>query len=275
MLADLRELYRYRDLLMVLIGRDLKVRYKRSALGFLWSFINPLMQALVITVVFKFVLKIQIPNYSAWVLAALLPWLFFQNAVLDAAQSLLMHFNLLKKVYFPREIIPLSTVLSNLTHLGLSFLVFLIYALVIGIHFGPMLLLLPVLVFFHLLLNMGIALAVSAMNVYYEDVKYIVQILVNLLFYTCPIIYPTSRIVAEGEGPFGPASQLYFFLYKLNPMASLIFAYQKVLLSRAEQLDPRPLDFGVLAITFLQCALIAVLGYWFFNRRKWEFAERL
>jgi ABC-type polysaccharide/polyol phosphate export permease len=170
MLTDLRELYRYRDLLHVLVSRDLKVRYKRSALGFLWSFINPLMQTLVLTVVFKFVLKIEIDNYSVWVLAAILPWTFFQNSVLDSAQSILMHYNLLKKVYFPREIIPLSTVISNLVHLGLSFLVFLLYALVVRVHFGPMLLWLPVLVFFQLLLNTGVALAVAAMNVFYEDV---------------------------------------------------------------------------------------------------------
>lgn len=281
MLAELRELYRYRDLLMVLVSRDLKVRYKRSALGFLWSFINPLMQTLVLTIVFKHVLKIDQPNYSAWVLAAILPWTFFQNSVLDAAQSILMHFNLLKKVYFPREIIPLSTVISNLTHLGLSFIVFLIYALVIRIHFGPMLLWLPVIVFFHFLLNMGIALAVSAMNVYYEDVKFIVQILVNLLFYTCPIIYTTAHIVAWDENLpleqnlMSEESRQIFFWYRMNPMASLIIAYQRVLLSRATPLDPRPLDFGVLGITFAQCALIAILGYWFFNKRKWEFAERL
>ncbi|MBW3622361.1 MAG: ABC transporter permease [Armatimonadetes bacterium] len=275
MLTDLRELYRYRDLLRVLVERDLKVRYKRSALGFLWSFINPLMQALVLTLVFKFVLKIQIPNYSAWVLAAILPWTFFQNSVLDAAQSILNHFTLLKKVYFPREIVPLSTVISNLIHLGLSFFVFLIYAWIIRIHIGPMILLLPILVLFHFLLNAGIALAVSAMNVYYEDVKFIVQVFVQLLFYVCPIIYPTSRIVAEGGDPFSPMSLLFLKLYLLNPMASLIFAYQKILLSRAAQLDPRPLDFGLLCITFLQCLLIAAWGYWFFNKRKWEFAERL
>ena len=281
MLAEFRELYRYRDLLMVLVARDIKVRYKRSALGFFWSLINPLMQTLVLTIVFKHVLKIQQPNYSAWVLAAILPWTFFQNSVLDAAQSILLHYTLVKKVYFPREIIPLSSVISNLIHLGLSFLVFLVYALVIGIHFGPMLLWLPLLVFFHFLLNVGVALTVAAMNVYYEDVKFIVQIVVNLLFYTCPIIYTTAHIVAwdegltHGQNLASPESDRLFFLYRMNPVASLIIAYQKVLLSRAAPLDPRPLDPGVLGITFLQCLLIAVFGYLFFNRRKWEFAERL
>ena len=137
-------------------------------------------------------------------------------------------------------------------HLGLSFLVFFVYTLAVGVHFGPMLLLLPLVIALQLLLNTGLALAVSAMNVYYEDVKFIVQHLVSLLFYACPIIYPTSRIVV-GADPFSEASRRLFFLYRLNPMASLIFAYQKILLGQAEQLDPRPLDFRVLAITGVEC----------------------
>jgi len=281
---------------MVLVSRDLKVRYKRSALGFLWSFINPLMQMLVFTVIFKFVLNIRVHDYSFWVLAAILPWTFFQNSILDSAQSILIHFSLLKKVYLPREIIPITAVLSNLVHLGLSLGVFFVYVTAAAAYFshgltvspfaGPMLLWLPVIVALQLLLNTGLALFIAAMNVYYEDVKFVVQILVNLLFYACPIIYPTSRIVdpstkiaVAGGGlvgnPLSPASQHLFFLYRLNPMASLIFAYQKILLSRAEQLDPRPLDWKVMGITAVECIVVAVWGYRFFNRRKWEFAERL
>jgi ABC-type polysaccharide/polyol phosphate export permease len=282
MISELRELYRYRELLLSLIARDLKVRYKRSALGFLWSLINPIMQTLVITVVFKFVLRLDIPNYSVWVLAAILPWTFFQNSILDAAQSILIHFSLLKKVYLPREIIPLTTVISNLIHLGLSLLVFFAYATIYPIYFsgrwvpppyfGAMLLWLPVVVFFNFLLNAGLALFVSAMNVYYEDVKFIVQILVNLLFYACPIVYPSARI-SDGSGSW-VASHLYF-LYRLNPVASLIIAYQKVLMCNAAPADPRPLDPRILAITALECIVIAAWGYSFYNRRKWEFAERL
>jgi ABC-type polysaccharide/polyol phosphate export permease len=282
MLEEFRELYRYRELLKALVARDLKVRYKRSALGFFWSLINPIMQTLVITIVFKFVLQLPIKNYSVWVLASILPWTFFQNSILDAAQSILIHFSLLKKVYLPREIIPLTTVISNLIHMGLSLLVFFAYATVYPIYFsggwvpppywGWMILLLPVAVFFHLLLNVGLALFVSAMNVYYEDIKFIVQILVNLLYYSCPILYPSNRIYDSG-GSW--AARHLFFLYRLNPMASLIILYQKILMNNAEQLDPRPLDPKILAITALECVLLAAWGYRFFNRRKWEFAERL
>ncbi len=289
MLTDLRELYRYRELLAVLVARDLKVRYKRSALGFLWSLINPLMQMVVLTVIFKFVLRYKVENYSAWVLAAILPWSFFQNSILDAAQSILIHYNLLKKVYFPREVIPLASVLSNLTHLGLSLLVFFAYGLLFPIYhshalvappwWGWALLWLPGIVTLHALLCVGLALMVSALNVYYEDVKFIVQILVNLLFYACPIIYGTVSI-AVGKDPLSPASQSLFFWYRLNPMASLIYLYQKALLSHATPLDPRMRIFTeqdalVLAITVVECVGAALLGYAFFNRRKWEFAERL
>jgi ABC-type polysaccharide/polyol phosphate export permease len=294
MLTELKELYRYRELLMVLVARDLKVRYKRSALGFMWSLINPLAQMVVLTVIFKFVLGYKIENYSAWVLAAILPWSFFQNSILDAAQSILIHYNLLKKVYFPREIIPLAAVFSNLIHLGLSLLVFFAYALIFPIYhsralvpppyWGWMLLWLPAIIVLHTLLNMGLALLVSALNVYYEDVKFIVQILVNLLFYTCPIIYATVNIaVGDKTDPrtvLTPASQHLFFLYRLNPMASLIYLYQKALLSHATPLDLRMVQFTsqdalVVGITVIECVLMAALGYRFFNRRKWEFAERL
>ena len=266
MITELKELYKYRELLLNLVIRDLKVRYKNSVLGFFWSLLNPLIQVLVITIVFHYVLglRARVRDYSAYVITALMPWTFFQMSLLDASQSVLMHFAILKKVYMPREVIPMSTVLANFVHFLLSPAVLFAYAVVRGIHFKPIILFLPVVVLLQLLLNMGLALFVSALNVYYEDVKYIVAVLTNVLFYLTPVLYPSGFIGDE-----------YFTLYRLNPIAHLIIAYQKCFLAGARQLDPRPLDFGLFGVTAAMCIGIAVAGYAFYNSRKWEFAERL
>ncbi|MGQ9524607.1 MAG: ABC transporter permease [Armatimonadota bacterium] len=266
MISELKELYRYRELLLNLVIRDLKVRYKNSVLGFFWSLLNPLIQVLVITVVFHYVLglRARVRDYSAYVITALMPWTFFQMSLLDSSQSVLLHFTVLKKVYMPREVLPMSTVLANFVHFLLSLAVLFAYALVRGIHFKAAILFLPVVVFLQLLLNLGLAFFVSALNVYYEDVKYIVAVLTNVLFYLTPVLYPSGFIGDE-----------YFGLYRLNPIAHLIIAYQKCFLAGARQLDPRPLDPWYMLLTAVTCIAVAVAGYAFYNSKKWEFAERL
>lgn len=265
MVNELRELYRYRELLVQLTLRDLRVRYKGTALGFLWSFLNPLFHVLVITVVFKYVMRLQIPNYSAYVLTAYIPWSFFSFSLLDAAQSLLLHFGLIKKVYFPREVIPLSAVAANTVHFLISLLILAVYMVVLPIRPTVWLLLVPVLILLQILLNLGLALWISAMNVYYEDVKYVVSMVLSLLFYLCPVIYPASRI-AEQDG-------WLYTLYRLNPMSHLIVLYQKAIVVRGAPSPAWDLDLGLFAVTAATCVAAAYFGYRFFNNRKWEFAE--
>lgn len=265
MIKEFLEFLRYHELLYRLVWRDIKLRYKNSFLGFLWSFINPALQVIVIWFVFKYiVLHIHVKNYSAWVLSAFLPWTFFQMSLMDASQSILLHFAVLKKVYFPREILPLSTVISNLVHFLLSLVIFFLYASLVKIRFTPALLLLPLVILLHLFLTSGLALVISALNVYYEDIKYLTSVLLSLLFYLTPVLYPSNFVPDE-----------WFTLYRLNPMAHLVILYQKVLLAGAEPIDPRPLDPLLLGITVLTCLLVGLFGYAFFNRRKWEFAELL
>src|ERR1017187_4349351 len=127
MTNELRELFKYRDLLRQLVMRDLKVRYKNSVLGFFWSLANPMIQVATITIVFKYVMPLNIPNYSAYLLVAFLPWMFFQMTLLDSSQVILLHRDLLRKVYFPREVLPLSVVVSNLIHFLLAMVIFFAY----------------------------------------------------------------------------------------------------------------------------------------------------
>ncbi len=134
MIDELKECCRYKDLLRQLVARDLKVRYKNSVLGFFWSLANPLVQVATITIVVKYILRLEIPNYSAYLLVGFLPWVFFQMALLDSSQVVLLHRDLLRKVYFPREVLPLSVVFANLIHFLLALVVFFAY-LLFYIHF--------------------------------------------------------------------------------------------------------------------------------------------
>jgi len=281
MLSELSELFRYRDLLFQLVARDLKVRYKNSVLGFFWSLINPLVQVATITIVVRYIMRVEIPNYSAYLLVAYLPWMFFQMSLMDASQSVLMHHDLLKKVYFPREVLPLSMVVANLIHFLLALVVFFIYLLVLRAPIVATWWLVPFLIAIEFLLVAGLALFVSCLNVFYEDIKYIVSVVLNILFYLTPIIYMSemvyNRLHAAGQ-------DLLFSLYLLNPLNAIVVAFRKTLLppysvppgrSTPFNLQDLPLDYRLLAIAAAVSVLVAVFGYLYFNSRKWSFAEQV
>jgi ABC-type polysaccharide/polyol phosphate export permease len=276
MLKEFAEFLRYRELLLNLIIRDLKVRYKNSVLGFFWSLANPLVQVATITIVFKYILNVGIPNYSAYLLCAFLPWTFFQMSVLDAAQSVLFHGDLVKKTYFPREILPASIVISNLIHFILALLVFFVYLLVLGTPILVTWLLLPVVIFFQLLLNMGVAFFVSCLNVFYEDIKYLVTVLLSLFFYLTPVVYLVEQIAFSKRIP-AAYQPLLVKLYYINPLSMLITAYRKLLLPafNTETIHNIPLSYGYLALAGATSLLIFLAGYAFYNSRKWQFAERV
>jgi lipopolysaccharide transport system permease protein len=280
MLTDLRELYRYRDLVAQFVIRDLKVRYKNSVLGFFWSLLNPLVQVAVITIVIKYVMRVKIDDYSAYVLVAFLPWMFFQMSLLDASDSVLKHHDLLKKVYFPREVLPVSLVISNFIHLLLAFAVFFIY-LVVYLRTSVLAtsVLLPALMLIQFFFNLGIAFFISCLNVFYEDTKFIVAVGLNAIFYATPVMYVSelvySALPVAHKG-------LWWALYQINPLNALLIAYRKTLLNpfpdfqlRGSQLSDMPLNYGYLGIAALISIVLAIAGYSFFNKRKWLFAERL
>ncbi|BBO23807.1 MAG: ABC transporter permease [Armatimonadetes bacterium] len=284
MLAELRELWRFRELLFSLVERELRIRYKNSFFGFLWSLLNPLITVVVITLVFKNFLRNDTPNLSAYILAAYLPFLFFQMAVMDSSQSVLLSLQLVKKIYFPREILPLASILSNLIHLLLALLVFVAYLIVIYIgdpripSIQPTILLLPIVILINLTLVVGIGFIVSALNTFYEDVKYIVGVLMYLLFFGCPIFYFSENVwahsLSRGDGGWS------YYLYHLNPVAMLCTAYRKVLVAPQpvkigdSVYDPLPLDWGLLGIAAALSLALMVFGYWLFIRLKWRFVER-
>jgi len=285
MRAEFRELWRFRELLVSMVEREIKIRYKNSFLGFFWSLVNPLITVLVMTVVFKYLVGNQTPNFSAYILAAYLPFMFIQFAILDSSQSVISALPFVRKVYFPRETLPLASILSNFMHFLLALGVFFVYLLVIWLRhpdrspFTWNILFLPLLLLINLALATGLGLIVSALNVFYEDVKYLVGVGMYLMFFLCPIMYFSENVrytsmIAE------PTRDWVYFLYHLNPIAELCTAYRKVLLE-PQPVDvggtifpPLPLDWGLLGI----CAGISFgtlfFGYWLFNRLKWKFVER-
>ena len=279
MRSELAELWLFRGLLWQLVRRDLKVRYKNSRLGFFWSIAPPLMQVAVITVVFKYATNFakDVPSYSAYVLVAMIPWVFFQTAILDSCDSILKMYDVIRKVYMPREIIPLASVLSNSIHFLISWCVFFIYWW--GFRGGPILptaLWLLYIIPVQVVLVTAISLVVSCLNVFYEDIKYIVSILMNVFFYLVPIIYIVEMLEVKNFGG-NQYHALVMFAYNLNPMTIIINGYRKALLQ-----PPMTNAFGTwiplnstgLLATGVFSLLALVWSYGFFNRRKWRFVER-
>lgn len=283
MRAELKELWRFRELLWCMVERELRIRYKNSVLGFFWSLLNPLIVVIVMTLVFKNVLNNTTPNLSAYVLAAYLPYMFFQLTLLDSAQSILTALPVVRKVYFPREILPLAGIVSNFIHFLLALLVLFLYLLTAWIRdpqvspFTGMILWLPVLLVVNFALATGLALIISALNTFYEDVKYIVSVILYVLFFLCPIMYFSENVrYSQGIGN----SDLVYTLYHLNPVATLCTAYRKILVApqdvnvNGQLYPPLPFDWPMFGITAAVSFTLLIGGYAVFNRVKWKFVER-
>lgn len=295
LLDEYREAKRYRELFDNLVERELQVRYKNSRIGVIWSLANPIVRALILYVVFAFVvLPFKIPNYSAYVLAGFFPWTYFLTGILDAGESVSKQMPLVRKVYFPRELLPLATTMANLRHFLLSLGVLAIYLVYLYVRSAfdndpttpalpPLtILLLPVLVAMQTLLIGGIALYISALNVFFEDVKFLVAVALDLLFYGVPIIYFLEQVKFANALPPDVAAGVYT-LFLLNPMAVIIACYRAFLLpAQTVLLAPdgalttvnEPVPWSAFFGCALMCILIFVGGYRFFNARKWRFVEQ-
>ena len=299
MFEELKELWRYREMLYTMVQRELKIRYKNSFLGFFWSILNPLITVAVMTVVFKYIEQNPMPNLAAYILAAYLPYMFFQLALLDSAQSVLNGLPLAKKIYFPREILPLTMAISNFIHFVLSLLVFFVYLLTIMFLFpgkSPFNLLslyLPIFLVINFALVTGLSFIISALNTFYEDVKYLVAVCLYLLFFILPIMYFAERVK---NAPLIHAHPWIYSLYMANPMASFAVIYRDTLVaqpkvvlvhpainvvtSHGSVLIPPvsyptiPLDWGNVLLCAVLSFAVLIFGYSFFNRLKWKFVER-
>lgn len=284
-MSDLKELWRFRELLWAMVERELRIRYKNSFLGFFWSLINPLMTVAVMTVVFRTFLRNQTDNYSSYVLAAYLPFMFFNLAVMDSAQSVIAALPVVKKVYFPREILPLASVIANFIHFLLALCVFFGYLFVVwaasGFQVSPFtwkIGFLPILLVVSFALTLGTSFIVSALNVFYEDVKYVMGVLLYLAFFLTPVMYFSENVYVSLKDK--GVSWLYT-LYHLNPVAELATTYKKTLvptgpidIGAGEKIPPIAQNWPLFLISVVVSFSVLVFGYALFNRMKWRFVER-
>lgn len=270
------ELYTYRELMRNLVVRDLKVRYKNSVLGFLWSLVNPLLMMLVFTVVFQVMLpNYPIHAYPIFILCALLPWNWFAASLNQAIPSIVNSAHLIKKVYFPREVLPLSVVLAN----GVNFLLALLVLFALNPFFGIPLtrwaLFLPVIIAIQLAFTAGLALILATVNVFYRDTGVIMEVVLLAWFFLTPIFYPIT-IVPEYRIMLGLLLPVRRLVYILNPMASLISAYRVVLWgSPLDGGPPGPPAFDFLVRTAVTALLVLAIGYLVFARYSPRFGEEV
>jgi len=230
MFGSLKELIGARELLFNLALKELKVRYKSAVLGFLWAVLHPVMLMIIFTVIFGIFMKFDIPNYPAYLLVGLIPWFFFSASLNVATNSIVDNYNLVKKVYFPRKVLPLSIIFSNFINFLLSLIVLFVFLyLIFRIELSPKLIYLPVIVLLQVVFISGFCFITASLNVYYRDVRYIVEILLTLWFYATPIFYTMDMV----PRPFLP-------VFYLNPMASIITLYREILIYG---LNPDPIHF--------------------------------
>lgn len=287
--AELTELWQYRHLVRTLVERDLRVRYKNSVIGIAWTMVSPLIQVFVLTVAISYILGSGPRNLSAYIFCATIPWTFFQTAIFDSSSSVLAKLGLLKKVYFPREIPLIATVCQNFVQFVISLSVFMLYRwgltpLLHGGNVAPPLaiLWLPVLVADLFLLTLGAAFFVSTANVFYEDVKFIINLVMGFLFYLMPVIYFAENVFYSPRIPHH-LQKLAYDLYLVNPLAWLITAFKQVFFGIADISNitapqphhfSAPFDWRFLLLTTVTSLLVCLWGYSFFNRHKWNFTER-
>lgn len=275
MISKLRELFSYRELIENLVVRDLKVRYRSSVLGFFWSWLNPLLMMTVFTVVFTVMVpNLAIPKFPVFVLCALLPWNFFSAAVTSAMNSIVHNAHLTKKVYFPREILPISTVLSNLVNFLLSLPVLFLFVVLFSVPLTPSLLFLPLIVLVQVAFATGVALVLSTLNVFYRDTAVIMEVVMQAWFFLTPIFYP-AELLPEWKTLWGVALPVRRLTYILNPMASIIASYRSVLYGFTNGSPPAPPALDFFSRTIVTSLICLIVGYAIFTRYAHRFGEEV
>ena len=258
MFDGIRACYEHRALIQALVARQLRARYRGSVLGFLWTFLNPLLLMLVYTLVFTVYMRVEMAHYGPFVFCGLLPWLWFTSSMIEGTQSIVSSGGLIARAMFPPEVLPVVAVLTNLANYIFSLPILLVMLLLAKIPMGPALVALPAIMAVQLVLILGGVFALSALNVQYRDVLLILQNLLTLWFFLCPVLYPLSNVPEKLK-----------LLTLANPMGTLVLSYQDVLFYN------RFPAWGHLAIAAAAGAVILVLGYAVFSRYRESFAEWL
>lgn len=246
------------DIVRVLTQKELKVKYKSSVLGYFWSIGNPLAFGLVYFIAFKIVMKIQVENYTVFLISALFPWQWFGNSINSAPSVFISNTSLIKKVNFPRSLLPLTQVLLDMIHFILAIPVIVLFLLLYRVY--PSITWLwgiPALLVVQLLMVYGLCLIVSSANLFFRDLERLTVIFTTLLFYFTPIIYPTSMVPREFQ-----------FILNLNPLGVLMTSWRNLFLYGK-------IDVLLLLMSFGYALFTLLLGYLMYRKLSWRFAEIL
>jgi lipopolysaccharide transport system permease protein len=257
----LSEVYQYRQLLSDLIARELKERYRRSLLGFLWSLITPLYQILIMTVVVKMIWNNPTPNYSMQFLTALVPWTFFQASVLNSCAVILRYRQMVKRIWMPTQTLPLAVVGANVVHFLLSMAILVVIFLSVPIGFNHAALFLIVYTVILVLMATGLAMLFSALHTQYQDTEYALTNIMQVFFFLTPVMYPASWV------------QSHQFLLLFNPMATICEGFRAALLRHELPHVGGTIEPVHLASAAGCAVLCFVVGLWYFSKKRWQFPE--
>jgi lipopolysaccharide transport system permease protein len=256
--VDLAEVWRYRELIYFFIWRDIKVRYKQTALGVAWAVIQPLTSMVVFSLFFGRLAKIPSDGvpYPLFNLVALVPWNFFANGLSQIANSLVESANLIKKVYFPRLVVPLGALLSGSVDFALTFVLVVSMMFYYGVRLGPHAIFFVPFLLLSMVTCLGAGLWLAALNVQYRDVRYVIPFLVQLWLFATPIVYPSSLL-----------AQPWRTIYGLNPMVGVIEGSRWALLGTSTAPGP------IVAVSSLASVALLVSGAFYFRRMERSFAD--
>jgi ABC-2 type transport system permease protein len=260
MLRSILEIFRYSELIKTLVAKDLRVRYTNSVLGYAWTWLDPIMSMFTFILVFDIMLSIKVEHFPIFLLSGLIPWTFFSSSVISSVGSILNNAGLIKRVYYPREIFPLTIILSDGINMIFSLLLLIPVVLAFGLKITLKILLLPIPTLFLFVLTFGISLIVSSINVFLRDMSYIAPFVIRLLFFVTPIFYTIDGHIPEQ----------YINIYiLLNPMAVIISLYRTSLMNYS---FPAPQH---MLMAFSTCFLVFIIGYKFFKKIEDAMVKRI
>lgn len=248
----------YRDLIRELVMRDIRIRYKRSALGFAWTLANPLLYLVVFYFVFKLALDIKIPRFGAFAFTGILAWGWFQSSLSQSAGAIVGNRELVRSPGFSPAVLPIVIVSSNLVQFLVALVVLLLYQLVIGTGIGLQVWPLPFLIALQFILTLSLAYVIAALNVVFRDVGHLVAVLLQLMFFMTPIFYDASMIPERFQA-----------FYRLNPMVHFVESYRSILL------NDTALNWWPIAIIICFSILLLFVGRALFVRLSYRFAEEI
>lgn len=258
MLNIFKNLYNYRELLKTNVKKEIRGKYKNSFLGVLWSFLNPLLQIVVYAIVFPLILRNTEENYVIFLCCGLIPWTFFTTAISRSAFTFIENGNIVKKVYFPREILPLSVVTSETVNFIISTIIIIGFVIFGGLGISQYIIFYPLVLIAQYLLLLAISLIVSSISVYIRDLQHLIGVVLQMLFYATPIVYSAETIPQE-----------FAWILRLNPMTYIINGYRDIFYNQT-MLELKPI-----LILIAGCLLACVVGYLIFNKLQKGFAEQL